>query len=75
MVQGTWAQPKIYPEFAGILDNPDAAFAKIKELGLGLIGGITAPQSGGGSSAGGTGAANPSGAPDAGAAAGAARAL
>ncbi len=57
MVQGTWAQPKIYPEFAGILDNPDAAFSKLKELGLGLIGGGAAPQSGGSSSAGGTGAA------------------
>ena len=28
MVQGTWGQPKIYPEFAGILDNPDAAFCE-----------------------------------------------
>jgi AsmA protein len=70
MVQGTWAQPKIYPEFAGMLDNPDAAFAKLKELGLGLIGGGAAPQSGGGSSAGGTeasGTGNPSDAGGAGA--------
>jgi AsmA protein len=57
MVQGTWAQPKIYPEFAGMLDNPDAAFVKLKELGLGLLGGGATPPPGGGSGAGGPGAA------------------
>jgi len=46
-VQGPWGAPKIYPELAGILDNPDAAFSKLKELGGGLLG------SGAGSSAGG----------------------
>jgi AsmA protein len=57
MVQGPWAQPKIYPEFAGMLDNPDAAFSKLKELGLGLLGGGATAQPGGSSGAGGTGAA------------------
>jgi len=36
---------KIFPEMAGMLENPDAAFAKLKELGLGLFGGaVGAPQ-------------------------------
>ncbi len=38
MIEGPWAQPKIYPEMAGILDNPDAAYAKLKEMGKGLFG-------------------------------------
>lgn len=37
-VQGPWGSPRIYPELAGILDNPDAAFAKLKEMGGGLLG-------------------------------------
>jgi len=45
-VQGSWGQPKIYPEFAGMLDNPDAAFTKLKELGLGLFGNSASPQAG-----------------------------
>lgn len=68
MVQGTWAQPKIYPEFAGILDNPDAAFSKLKELGLGLFGGGGAPKPGGSPSAGGTGTGGSSSPSDAGSA-------
>jgi AsmA protein len=38
MVQGTWGAPRIYPDVAGILDNPDAAYAKLKELGAALLG-------------------------------------
>jgi AsmA protein len=38
MVQGNWSNPKIYPDFAGILDNPDAAFSKLKAMGNGLFG-------------------------------------
>jgi len=38
MIEGTWSAPKIYPDMAGILDNPDAAFAKLKQLGQGLFG-------------------------------------
>lgn len=70
MIQGTWSQPRIYPDMAGMLDNPDAAYAKLREMGKGLfgpdgaglgnilgslgLGGTTAP--GGGSA---TGTANP----------------
>jgi AsmA protein len=38
MIDGSWAQPRIYPDMAGILDNPDAAYAKLKEMGKGLFG-------------------------------------
>jgi AsmA protein len=37
-IEGPWAEPRIYPDVAGILDNPDAAYAKLKELGKGLFG-------------------------------------
>jgi AsmA protein len=39
MIDGPWAEPRIYPDMAGILDNPDAAYAKLKEMGKGLFGG------------------------------------
>jgi AsmA protein len=39
IIDGPWAEPRIYPEMAGILDNPDAAYAKLKEMGKGLFGG------------------------------------
>ena len=56
MIEGSWAEPRIYPEMAGILENPDAAYAKLKEMGKGLFG----PGGGlsgllGGSGSGGTG--------------------
>ena len=38
IVDGPWAQPRIYPEMNGILDNPDQAYAKLKEMGKGLFG-------------------------------------
>lgn len=38
MIQGSWSQPRIYPDMAGMLDNPDAAYAKLRELGKGLFG-------------------------------------
>ena len=38
MIDGPWAAPRIYPDIAGILDNPDAAYAKLKEMGKGLFG-------------------------------------
>ena len=38
MIEGPWAAPRIYPDMAGILDNPDAAYAKLRELGQGLFG-------------------------------------
>jgi AsmA protein len=55
MVQGPWGSPKIYPEVAGMLDNPDQAFAKLRELGQGLFGGNT---SGGGAATGQAGSGN-----------------
>jgi AsmA protein len=38
MIEGPWAQPRIYPDMQGVLDNPDAAYAKLKEMGKGLFG-------------------------------------
>jgi AsmA protein len=37
-IEGPWAEPRIYLDVAGILDNPDAAYAKLKEMGKGLFG-------------------------------------
>ncbi|WP_438275433.1 AsmA family protein [Nitrobacter sp.] len=44
VVQGAWNDPLIYPDVAGILNDPAAAYAKLRELGQGLFG-----QSGAGS--------------------------
>jgi len=38
VVRGAWSEPQIYPDVAGILDDPDAAFAKLKSMGSSLIG-------------------------------------
>jgi AsmA protein len=38
VIDGSWAQPRFYPDMAGILDNPDAAYAKLKQMGQGLFG-------------------------------------
>lgn len=38
MVQGPWSAPRFYPDVAGILDNPDAAYARLREMGKGLFG-------------------------------------
>jgi AsmA protein len=38
VIEGSWAEPRIYPDMAGILDNPDAAYAKLKDMGKGLFG-------------------------------------
>ena len=38
MIEGPWGEPRIYPEMQGILDNPDAAYGKLKEMGKGLFG-------------------------------------
>jgi AsmA protein len=37
-IDGPWDAPRIYPDMAGILDNPDAAYARLKEMGKGLFG-------------------------------------
>lgn len=46
VVQGPWAEPRFYPDVAGILDNPDAAYSRLREMGKGLFG--PAPDSRGG---------------------------
>ena len=38
MVQGPWNQPHFFLDMAGILDNPDAAYAQLRQLGQGLFG-------------------------------------
>ncbi|WP_296518167.1 AsmA family protein [Rhodopseudomonas sp.] len=38
VIDGPWSEPRIFPDAAGILDNPDAAYAKLRELGKGLFG-------------------------------------
>jgi AsmA protein len=38
MIEGPWTEPRIYPDMAGVLDNPDAAYAKLREMGKGLFG-------------------------------------
>ncbi|UPK35592.1 AsmA family protein [Bradyrhizobium sp. 186] len=38
MITGSWSQPRIYPDMAGMLDNPDAAYGKLREMGKGLFG-------------------------------------
>ncbi len=38
LIDGPWAEPRIYPDMAGILDNPDAAYAKLRDMGKGLFG-------------------------------------
>ena len=54
MIAGPWGAPKIYPDMQGILENPDAAYAKLKEMGKGLfgsnsggLGAVLGPNSGG----------------------------
>jgi AsmA protein len=38
IVQGPWREPQIYPDIAGIADDPAAAFEKLRTLGAGLFG-------------------------------------
>ncbi len=33
IVKGSWTKPKIYPDVAGILNNPEAAYQTLKKLG------------------------------------------
>lgn len=47
-IDGNWSEPKIYLDAAGILDDPDTGYARLRELGQGLFGGTA----GGGSTAG-----------------------
>ena len=36
-INGPWAAPSIYPDIAGILENPQAAYEKLSKLGGGLV--------------------------------------
>jgi AsmA protein len=36
-INGPWAQPSIYPDIAGILENPRAAYERLSKLGGGLV--------------------------------------
>ncbi|MGZ5876012.1 MAG: AsmA family protein [Bradyrhizobium sp.] len=38
VIDGPWTEPRIYPDVAGMMDNPDAAYARLKEMGKGLFG-------------------------------------
>ncbi len=38
IIKGQWDSPQIYPDVAGILQNPEAAYGKLRELGTGLFG-------------------------------------
>ncbi|MCG6207294.1 AsmA family protein [Rhodopseudomonas sp. HC1] len=40
VIEGPWASPRIYPDTAGILDNPDAAYARLHQMGKGLFGAL-----------------------------------
>jgi AsmA protein len=58
VIDGPWAEPRIYPDVAGVLDNPDAAYARLKDIGKGLfgasgLGGLGGSGSSGGGSGGG----------------------
>jgi AsmA protein len=61
IIDGPWAAPRIYPEMAGILDNPDAAYARLKEMGKGLFGGSGGGALGGLGNLGGLGGGGASG--------------
>jgi AsmA protein len=52
IIDGPWAEPRIYPDVAGMLDNPDAAYAKLKDIGKGLFGPGGSGSGGSGSSGG-----------------------
>jgi AsmA protein len=55
ILQGPWSAPNIYPDMAGILDNPDATYAKLREMGKGLFGTLGSGSAGGGTGSPGTG--------------------
>ena len=38
IIDGPWSEPRIYPEMSGILENPEQAYAKLREMGKGLFG-------------------------------------
>ena len=52
MIEGPWTEPRINLDMAGMPDNPDQAYAKLKEIGKGLLGPGGLGGSGDGSSGG-----------------------
>jgi AsmA protein len=46
-VEGPWQEPRIYPDIAGIFDNPDDAFARLNALSGGIFGGKDGKSGGG----------------------------
>jgi len=64
VIDGPWAEPRFYPDMAGILDNPDAAYAKLKDMGKGLFGPNGALSGLGGNLLGGTGSTGADGTSD-----------
>jgi hypothetical protein len=36
-ITGAWTKPSIYPDIAGILENPQAAYERLSKLGGGLV--------------------------------------
>jgi AsmA protein len=58
VIDGPWAEPRIYPDVSGILEHPEAAYEKLKQMGQGLFGGSGAP---GGSVGGDSGDGNSAG--------------
>ncbi|CAL80558.1 putative AsmA-like protein [Bradyrhizobium sp. ORS 278] len=38
VIDGPWSQPRFYPDMAGILDDPEGTYAKLKQMGQGLFG-------------------------------------
>jgi AsmA protein len=38
VIEGPWGEPRIYPDMAGMLDNSEAAYARLREMGKGLFG-------------------------------------
>jgi AsmA protein len=69
VIDGPWAEPRIYPDMAGILDHPEDAYAKLKQMGQGLFGtggalnglGGLGGNGPGGNGAGGNGSSDPLG--------------
>jgi AsmA protein len=55
VIEGPWAEPRIHLDIAGIMEKPDAAYAKLKEMGKGLFGPNGALSGLGGSGSGGDG--------------------
>jgi AsmA protein len=40
MIQGSWSAPRIFPDVAGILNDPSAIFNQLQSAGKGLFGGM-----------------------------------